>query len=74
MIIVCLYISFDLSQDSVVVTFDLRFNQVIDRKEAELQLRAGLQDSRRLVIDRNSIKITGEVTGHTVRSEVRGII
>ncbi|XP_067463265.1 enteropeptidase [Thunnus thynnus] len=49
------------SQGSVVVTFDLQFNQVIDREEAELQLRAGLQDSRGLVIDRNSIEITEEV-------------
>ncbi|KAM7373803.1 hypothetical protein PAMP_006506 [Pampus punctatissimus] len=46
------------SQGSVVVTFDLQFNQLIDTKEAELQLGAGLQDGRGLVIDRNSIKVT----------------
>ncbi|CAK6981349.1 LOW QUALITY PROTEIN: enteropeptidase [Scomber scombrus] len=52
----------DFSQGSVVVIFDLHFNQLIQRKEAELQLRAGLQDSGGLMIDRNSIQVTGDVT------------
>ncbi|XP_040907254.1 enteropeptidase [Toxotes jaculatrix] len=48
------------SRGSVAVTFDLCFNQLIDAKEAEHQLGAGLQDTERggLVIDRNSIHIT----------------
>ncbi|KAM9348480.1 enteropeptidase [Symphorus nematophorus] len=62
----CQVLSF--SRGSVVVTFDLWFNQLIRPKEAEQQLGAGLQEARdtRLVVDRNSIQITGEVT---VRSE-----
>ncbi|XP_078028860.1 enteropeptidase isoform X14 [Epinephelus lanceolatus] len=50
----------DFSQGSVVVTSDLWFNQLIDVKEAEQQLRAGLQaaEGTGLVIDRNSIRIT----------------
>ncbi|XP_034406266.1 enteropeptidase [Cyclopterus lumpus] len=47
------------SQGSVVVNFDLWFNQLIDVKEAEQQLGAGLQEAAAggLVIDRNSIQI-----------------
>uniref|UniRef100_A0A8C2X0G8 Transmembrane serine protease 15 n=1 Tax=Cyclopterus lumpus TaxID=8103 RepID=A0A8C2X0G8_CYCLU len=60
------------SQGSVVVNFDLWFNQLIDVKEAEQQLGAGLQEAAAggLVIDRNSIQIKDdcEVTGVTVRS------
>ncbi|XP_070773322.1 enteropeptidase [Enoplosus armatus] len=48
----------DFSQGSVVVTFDLWFDQLIDVKEAEQQLGAGLQaGATGLVIDRNSIQI-----------------
>ncbi|XP_017259526.1 enteropeptidase isoform X1 [Kryptolebias marmoratus] len=45
---------------SVVVTFDLWFNQLIETKEAEQQLGAGLQQTvgGALVIDTNSIWIT----------------
>ncbi|KAK5858081.1 hypothetical protein PBY51_002252 [Eleginops maclovinus] len=48
------------SQGSVAVTFDLWFNQLIDLKEVEQQLGAGLQEAggTGLVIDRNSIQIT----------------
>ncbi|KAI3374082.1 hypothetical protein L3Q82_022648 [Scortum barcoo] len=48
------------SQGSVVVTFDLWYNQLINVKEAEQQLGAGLQEvgPTGLVIDRNSIQIT----------------
>ncbi|XP_044078451.1 enteropeptidase [Siniperca chuatsi] len=48
------------SRGSVVVTVDLWFNQLIDAKEAEQQLGAGLQEAGTtgLVIDRNSIQIT----------------
>ncbi|XP_041808728.1 enteropeptidase [Chelmon rostratus] len=48
------------SQGSVVVNFDLGFVQLINAKEVEQQLRAGLQEagSTGLVIDRNSIQIT----------------
>lgn len=55
-----------LSRGSVVVTFDLWFNQLIDEKEAEQQLEAGLHEAEAtgLVIDTNSIQITGD----TVRS------
>lgn len=50
------------SRGSVVVTFDLWFNQLINVKEAEQQLGAGLQETGAtgLVIDRNSIQITGD--------------
>ncbi|XP_049447903.1 enteropeptidase [Epinephelus fuscoguttatus] len=50
----------DFSRGSVVVTSDLWFNQLIDVKEVEQQLRAGLQEAEGtgLVIDRNSIRIT----------------
>lgn len=56
-----------LSQGSVVVTSDLWFNQLINVKEAEQQLKAGLQEAEAtgLVIDTNSIQITGD----TVRSQ-----
>lgn len=55
-----------LSRGSVAVTFDLWFTQLIDVKEAQQQLWAGLQEAegRGLVIKRNSIQITGD----TVRS------
>ncbi|XP_041656959.1 enteropeptidase [Cheilinus undulatus] len=48
------------SRGSVAVTFDLWFNQLIDPKEAEQKLGAGLLElgTTGLVIDRNSIKIT----------------
>ncbi|XP_008303174.1 enteropeptidase, partial [Stegastes partitus] len=48
------------SQGSVVVTFDLWFDQLVEAQEAEQQLEAGLQDAEGggLVIDRNSIHIT----------------
>lgn len=48
------------SQGSVVVTFDIWFDQLIEAKEAEQQLEAGLQEAEGggLVIDRNSIHIT----------------
>ncbi|XP_068565414.1 enteropeptidase [Cebidichthys violaceus] len=48
------------SRGSVVVNFDAWFNQLIDVKETEQQLGAGLQEggAKGLVIDRNSIKIT----------------
>ncbi|XP_041863730.1 enteropeptidase [Melanotaenia boesemani] len=50
------------SPGSVVVTFDLWFNQLIDMKEAEQQLGAGLQkaESRGLVINPSSIHISRE--------------
>ncbi|XP_043996530.1 enteropeptidase [Gambusia affinis] len=50
----------DFSPGSVVVTFDLRFNQLINTEEVEQQLREGLQvaGSGALVIDTNSIQIT----------------
>lgn len=46
----------------MVVTFSLRFSQLIDVKEAEQQLGAGLQgiEGGVLVIDTKSISITGE--------------
>lgn len=49
------------SRGSVAVTFDLWFDQLIGVKEVEQQLGAGLQEAegRGLVIDRNSIWITG---------------
>ncbi|KAM4545848.1 enteropeptidase [Odontesthes bonariensis] len=48
------------SPGSVVVTFDLGFDQLIDAKEVEQQLGAGLQrvEATGLVIDLNSIEIT----------------
>ncbi len=52
----------------MVVNFDLRFSQLVDVKDAEDLLRAGLQEagSTGLVIDRNSIQLTGD----TVRSHL----
>ena len=52
-----------LSQGSVVVTFDLWFNQPISAKEAESRLKAGLQATgpTELVIDSDRILVTGEV-------------
>ncbi|TDH05329.1 hypothetical protein EPR50_G00143800 [Perca flavescens] len=49
------------SQGSVVVTFDIWFSQLIEVQEVEHQLWAGLQvaGNTGLVIDRNSIHITG---------------
>ncbi|XP_051250739.1 enteropeptidase isoform X2 [Dicentrarchus labrax] len=54
----CQVLSF--SQGSVVVNFDVSFNQLIDVKEVEQQLGAGLQEAgpTGLMIDRNSIQIT----------------
>lgn len=56
-----------LSRGSVVVNFDIWFDQPLDVKEAEQQLEAGLQEvgPTGLVIDRNSIQMTGD----TVRSK-----
>lgn len=51
------------SQGSVMVTFELWFNQLIGVKKVEQQLQKALQDSRGLVVDRNSIQITGKDTG-----------
>lgn len=50
----------------MVVTFSLRFSQLIDVKEAEQQLGAGLQgiEGGVLVIDTKSISITGECVCH----------
>ncbi|XP_077360528.1 enteropeptidase [Festucalex cinctus] len=45
------------SQGSVLVTFDLWFTQRVDRQEAEQQMKAGLEESRGLVVDRDSIHI-----------------
>lgn len=49
------------SQGSVVVNFDLWFNQRIEASEAEQQLTEGLQEveSAKLVIDVGSIQISG---------------
>lgn len=46
----------------MVVTSSLWFNELIDPKEAEQQLKAGLQEAEAtgLVIDANSIQITGD--------------
>ncbi|XP_059206892.1 enteropeptidase [Centropristis striata] len=54
----CQVLSF--SRGSVLVTFDLWFNQLVDAQEAEQQLGAGLQEAEGvgLVIDRNSIQVT----------------
>uniref|UniRef100_A0A3B4YFH9 Transmembrane serine protease 15 n=1 Tax=Seriola lalandi dorsalis TaxID=1841481 RepID=A0A3B4YFH9_SERLL len=59
------------SRGSVAVTFDLWFYQLIDVKEAELLLGAGLQevDSGGLVIDRSSIQITEKPDETTVTPE-----
>ncbi|TKS83453.1 Enteropeptidase [Collichthys lucidus] len=50
------------SRGSVVVNFDIWFDQPLDVKEAEQQLGAGLQEvgPTGLVIDRNSIQMTDE--------------
>lgn len=52
-----------LSRGSVVVNSDLWFNQPIGPKEAETQLKAGLQAAgpTELVIDSDRILITGEI-------------
>lgn len=44
------------------MTFDLWFNQLIDAMEVEQQLGAGLQEVQGgvLVIDKDSIQVTGE--------------
>ncbi|XP_026038512.1 enteropeptidase [Astatotilapia calliptera] len=59
----------DFSRGSVVVTFSLRFSQLIDVKEAEQQLGAGLQgiEGGVLVIDTKSISIT-EITASETTS------
>lgn len=64
-----------LSRGSVVVNSDLWFNQPIGPKEAETQLKAGLQEAgpTELVIDSDRILITGEIpelTRHRKRSKV----
>ncbi|KAG8008353.1 Macrophage colony-stimulating factor 1 receptor 2, partial [Nibea albiflora] len=50
------------SRGSVVVNFDVWFDQPVDVKEAEQQLGVGLQEAgpSELVIDRNSIQMTDE--------------
>ncbi|TNM84403.1 hypothetical protein fugu_008581 [Takifugu bimaculatus] len=63
------------SRGSVVVTSDLWFNQPIGPKEAETQLKAGLQAAgpTELVIDSDRILITGEIpelARHRKRSQV----
>ncbi|KAM9846481.1 enteropeptidase [Aulostomus maculatus] len=42
----------------VLVIFDLWFNQLVDVKEAEQQLRSWFQDNRGLVVDKETIRIT----------------
>lgn len=64
-----------LSRGSVVVTSDLWFNQPIGPKEAETQLKAGLQAAghTELVIDSDRILITGEIpelARHRKRSQI----
>lgn len=51
-----------ISQGSVVVTFDLCFDHLIDVVEVEKQLGLGIHDvvGGTLVIDKNSIKVTGK--------------
>lgn len=46
----------------MVVTFDLFFSQLTDVKQAEKQLEAGLLEAGTtgLVIDTNSIQVTGD--------------
>ncbi|XP_029375546.1 enteropeptidase [Echeneis naucrates] len=58
----------NFSPGSVAVTFNLWFNELIDVKEVEQQLGAGLQaaEDRGLVIDRNSIQITEKLDETTV--------
>lgn len=53
-----------LSQGSVVVNSDLWFNQLVEVKEAETQLKVGLRKAgdRILMIDTDSIHITGDTT------------
>nr|XP_061817724.1 enteropeptidase-like [Nerophis lumbriciformis] len=46
------------TQGSVLVNFDLWFTQPVDSQEAEQQMRAGLQDSMGLVVDRDSVQIS----------------
>ncbi|XP_057677552.1 enteropeptidase [Corythoichthys intestinalis] len=46
------------AQGSVLVTFDLWFTQMVDSQEAEQEMKAGLEESGGLVIDRDSIHIT----------------
>ncbi|XP_061658348.1 enteropeptidase isoform X2 [Syngnathoides biaculeatus] len=46
------------AQGSVVVTFDLRFTQAVNGEEAERQMKAGLEESGGLVVDRGSVRIT----------------
>lgn len=48
----------------MVVNSDLWFNQLVDVKEAETQLKVGLREAgdRILVIDTDSIHITGDTT------------
>ncbi|XP_054610517.1 enteropeptidase isoform X2 [Dunckerocampus dactyliophorus] len=53
------------TQGSILVTFDLWFSQPVDRHEAEQQMRAGLEDSRGLVVDKDSIHITEKHTATT---------
>ncbi|XP_019747479.1 enteropeptidase [Hippocampus comes] len=46
------------TRGSVLVTFDLWFTGRVERQEAEQQMKAGLEESRGLVVDRDSIRIT----------------
>uniref|UniRef100_A0A667XU66 Transmembrane serine protease 15 n=1 Tax=Myripristis murdjan TaxID=586833 RepID=A0A667XU66_9TELE len=82
----CQVVRFRSDKGSVVVTFDLWFHQPIDGKEAEQELRAGLQDTvtEGLVIDSSSIQITeneetttaqptAQPTGHTPVTAQTGV-
>lgn len=44
----------------MLVTFDLWFTGSVERQEAEQQMKAGLEESGGLVVDRDSVRITGE--------------
>ncbi|XP_061607433.1 enteropeptidase isoform X2 [Phyllopteryx taeniolatus] len=46
------------AQGSVLVTFDLWFTQPVDSREAERQMKAGLEESGGLVVDRDSLRVT----------------
>ncbi|XP_038862085.1 enteropeptidase [Salvelinus namaycush] len=50
----------EFSNGSVVVNFDLQFRQSVEVKEAEQQLVAGLQSTGGLVVNQNSIQVTGK--------------
>ncbi|XP_051902352.1 enteropeptidase [Hippocampus zosterae] len=46
------------TRGSVLVTFDLWFTGSVERREAERQMKAGLEESAGLVVDKDSIRIT----------------